>query len=171
MSALNLTLPFLLSSARSNLFSTHCVFQRKNMKLAGTEQTWLVPWIIKNGPWHWCLHVWHFRATWSKACHTDIVPWGEVTSKIPTLFLSFSLIPHSQGGSCVWRLSCLRYLCSLLFAITMLHLVSEVQQFSEEHLYSLEPNFWSENAVVMYASGVLHSTASWSEILYALFPS
>lgn len=127
-------LPLLLSSASSYL--PIVCFLRKNMKLAGTEQAWLVSWIIKNGPQHWCLRVWHFRATWSQACHTDNVPWGEVASERPTLFIYFSLIPHSQVGSCVRRLSCLRYLCWLLFHITMLHLVSKVQRFRVKHLYS-----------------------------------
>lgn len=109
--------PFILCSQQSALCPL-CVFR---------GEIW--SWQVLSEP-DWCLAslrmdrgtgslcVWHFRATWSQACRTDNVPWGEVVSETATLFIYFSLIPRSQGGSCVWRLSCLRYLCSLLLLLS-----------------------------------------------------
>lgn len=129
-------------------------FQRENMKLAGTEQAWLVSRIIKNGPRHWCLRVWHFRATWSRACHTDNVPRGEVASETSRFIYLFLINPTQSRWQL--RMEIVTFAVSLFASLLLSQcytLYQKCRGFSSEAFifYMLALNFWSN------ASGVLCS--------------
>lgn len=93
----------------------------KNMKLAGSEQVWLVLWIIRNGPWHCCLRVWHFRATRSRACHTDNIPWGEAVNRNTDFIYLFFINPTQWRYWLHMEIVCLGY---LVFASLSYHNVT-----------------------------------------------
>lgn len=136
MSALKLALSLLLSCASKPLYA-YCVFSGEEYEV----------WQIQSKP-DWCPKSLRMNHS-TGVCVSDISEQreagpvaqitslgGEVASETPALFIYFALIPCSQGGSFVWRLSRLQHLCWLLFAITMLHLVSKLQRFPVKHLQS-----------------------------------